>query len=59
MPRKPIAAVPYRETFVVICDDGSVWRFITSKKVWKRWSSIPGTASEAAERKKKSLLSDE
>ena len=58
MPRKPVTAVPYRETFVVICDDGSVWRFITSKKTWKRWGSVPGTSSELPKRKKKSLLAD-
>jgi hypothetical protein len=40
---RPVAAVPYKGGFVVITEDGAVYRYNTSKKCWKNLGAVPGT----------------
>lgn len=60
---KPIAAVPYKGSVMVIGDDGTAWRFHGGKKAWRPLPAIPGTpaagTSEAPRRKRKSLMAGE
>jgi hypothetical protein len=52
---KPIAAVPFKSSFVVVCDDGSVHRYDKDKKRWIALPPLPGStaANYTFNRKKK------
>jgi hypothetical protein len=51
---KPIAAVPFKTTFVVIGDDGSVHRYDKEKKRWTALAPVPGSTAANYRFKKKS-----
>ena len=45
--RRPIAAVVYSGQLVVVCDDGSMWRFPAPGGSWVEMAPIPGSRSDA------------
>ena len=41
LPRKPISVCTTEERYVVICDDGSIWKIHHGGKKWERLPDIP------------------
>jgi len=52
--RKPVGITNLKrgtaETWVVVCDDGTAWRFNLGTDRWEQLASIPGSQADSGNR---------
>lgn len=49
-PRTPVTARVVDGRLVVLCDDGSVWRYDDAANRWQELAPIPGSIADAEDR---------